>query len=351
VSIAASQPERAALHTHGFAAHAWLRGRAFDCALTAATLGIALACGCAASIAPRLFGPILLADLWFLGYHHVVATFTRLSFDRASFRAHHLIVLWLPIAVITVVLCIGVLWGLGSIVTLYLYWQWFHYARQSWGVAQVYRRKSGVAARAQALEQLGFYLVPLWGILNRSHQAPAQFLSMPVHVLPVPDALLSLVRAAAIASVALWFAGRARLWWQGRLPLAHTLYVATHYLIFFVAYIALDNIDVGWLTINIWHNAQYVLFVWLFNNNRFKAGVDARASFLSYLSQTRNAWLYFLVCLGLSTAIYQALSAVVNSLPVLIVTYQVINFHHYIADSVIWKTRQPALRQTLGLPA
>ncbi|NJR71545.1 MAG: alpha/beta fold hydrolase, partial [Synechococcales cyanobacterium CRU_2_2] len=34
--------------------------------------------------------------------------------------------------------------GLWSIVTLYLYWQWFHYTRQSWGISQVYRRKASV---------------------------------------------------------------------------------------------------------------------------------------------------------------------------------------------------------------
>jgi hypothetical protein len=34
----------------------------------------------------RLYPILLLADLWLLGYHHVVATYTRLAFDTQSLR-------------------------------------------------------------------------------------------------------------------------------------------------------------------------------------------------------------------------------------------------------------------------
>jgi len=33
------------------------------------------------------------------------------------------------------------------------------------------------------------------------------------------------------------------------------------------------------LVLNIWHNAQYVLFVWAFNTNRFKGSLDEKARF------------------------------------------------------------------------
>ncbi|MCZ6665461.1 MAG: hypothetical protein O7B81_09165, partial [Gammaproteobacteria bacterium] len=106
----------------------------------------------------------------------------------------------------------------------------------------------------------------------------------------------------------------------------------------------------GWLVVNIWHNAQYIVFVWLFNNNRFKSGTDPKARFLSTISQEQNAWRYFAVCFGLSTLIYLTISNVTAALlPLTIVIYQTINFHHYIVDGVIWKIRRKPLQQVLGI--
>ena len=56
----------------------------------------------------------------------------------------------------------------------------------------------------------------------------------------------------------------------------------------------------GWLVLNIWHNAQYILTVWLFNNNRFKEGMA-------------------------------------------------INFHYYVVDAVIWKVRRKPVQQNFGI--
>jgi hypothetical protein len=328
----------------------WLRSREFDLGFIAVIAGMGLFSGFAVTLNPQLLVPIMLADLWLLGYHHVVSTFTRLTFDRESFRTHRFIVLYLPPMVLAGVLAMYLGLGLWSIITLYFYWQWFHYARQSWGVSQVYRRKAGgIAGDNLTVMQIAFYLLPLWGILHRSYQAPETFLTMPIKVLPVAGLLVDAVGIAAVAGVA-WFAvTRLLLWWQGRLPLAHTLYVSTHFLMFFAGYIAIDDISAGWLTVNIWHNAQYILFVWMFNNNRFKGGIEPQAKFLSYISQTRNYWLYFLVCVGISTTVYLSLASTAATLPIMVISFQILNFHHYIADSIIWKVRRKSLQKTLGI--
>ena len=95
---------------------------------------------------------------------------------------------------------------------------------------------------------------------------------------------------------------------------------------------------------------QYIVFVWLFNNNRFKSGTNPKAKYLSMISQDHNAWRYFAVCFGLSTVIYLTISNVIAALlPLTIVIYQTINFHHYIVDGVIWKIRRKPLQQVLGI--
>ena len=335
----------------------WLRGPAFDLGFVVGITAIALASGALVVSDPNLFGPILLLDIWLLGYHHVIATYTRLCFDQASFRQHRFLIIWLPFLVFGASLAMALGFGLWVLGSIYLYWQWFHYTRQSWGVSQVYRRKSGgLVAESEGLTKLAFYLLPLWGILHRSWQAPETFLTLEVRVIPVPGLLVDLVAAAAIAALALWAFYRARAFWRGQGPVAHTLYMISHVTVFAVGYLVIEDVTYGWLVINIWHNAQYLLFVWLFNTNRYRDGIDQNARFLSTISQPANWWRYFAVCLAITTLLYVGIELFKGSfmalgLPSLLIVYQTINFHHYIVDSLIWKARKKPMQQTLGLSA
>ena len=125
--------------------------------------------------------------------------------------------------------------------------------------------------------------------------------------------------------------------------------------IFVVGYVLIEDINYGWLVLNVWHNAQYILFVWVFNNNRFKQGVVPEQRFLSTISQSRNWPFYFLTCLLISTVWYfgldEALRMLADSsaLPLFLVAYQTINFHHYVVDGLIWKVRRKKLRSNLGI--
>ncbi len=328
----------------------WLRGASFDLSFILGIAALGLASGLVVANDPRLFGIVLVADLWFLGYHHVIATYTRLCFDGESFREHRFLVLGLPFLVFAGVALAA--WGVGlwTLATVYFYWQWFHYARQSFGISRIYDRKAGVPQDPNPrLSQVIFWLVPLWGIMSRSEQDPGTFLEIELRVLPVPEFAVDAVGLLAAAGLVCWTCQRVMLWRRGRLSVAHTLYMLTHFLIFFVGYIAVENINYGWLVLNVWHNAQYIAFVWIFNNNRFRAGVDPKARFLSTLSQSRNGWAYLVVCFGLSTIVYLAIANLVAAFAVLIIIYQTINFHHYIVDGLIWKVRRKPLQQTLGI--
>src|SRR3546814_263402 len=121
----------------------WLRGPAFDLTFIGGITVLALLSGGLVVAKPELFGLILLLDLWLLGYHHVIATYTRLCFDAASRRQHAFLLFGLPPLVLGAVVLLAAGLGTWTVPTLYLYWQWFHYTRQSWGVSQVYRRKAG----------------------------------------------------------------------------------------------------------------------------------------------------------------------------------------------------------------
>ena len=333
----------------------WLHTPGFDLFFILGFLTIATSVVAVVTRQPALFGPILLVDLWLLGYHHVIATYTRLMFDRESFNRSRWMIFGLfpVVAVATTALAWFV--GLWAVFSLYFYWQWFHYTRQSWGVARSYRAKDPAALYEDGwLDQALFYSLPVLGIVFRSWQGPTKFLGQDLFVFTIPDWLMIAVAAAALGLVAAWISRRFMAWRQGHLARAHTAYLATHFLVFALAYVLIADITFGWLLINIWHNGQYILFVWMFNNRRFKNGVDSNARLLSAISQPRNLWLYMTVCLALTAVFYVGVLGTIENMLAMglagtILIYQTVNFHHYIVDSFLWKTRKGPMKEALGL--
>ena len=146
----------------------WLRTARFDLTFIAGTVVIGFFSGWVVLMENELWGLVLGIDLWLLGYHHVIATFTRLCFDRESIREHRFLLFKLPLLVLGAVVASYALIGAWTIPTIYLYWQWWHYTRQSYGVGQIYKRKSPVAiTQSDRLTKAAIYLVPLWGIVHR----------------------------------------------------------------------------------------------------------------------------------------------------------------------------------------
>jgi hypothetical protein len=304
---------------------------------------------------PALFYPILIVDLWLLGYHHVISTYTRLCFDKKSFAENRQLVLVAFPAILGLTAIVAWVAGLWVVISVYFYWQWWHYTRQSWGISRAYRGKDSNALYESGwVDQAVFYSLPILGILTRSNQDPGLFLSMELRVIPVPDLVVEAATVAAILLVAYWLARRVQSWFQGRLALAHTLFMTTHFLIFAVGYLLIEDITYGWLAINIWHNAQYIMFVWLFNTRRFRNGIDSSARFLSYISQPERKLLYFGACIAITGIIYFTVLGTLDALLFAglsgtLVLYQAVNFHHYIVDSYIWKIRKQPIRETLGI--
>lgn len=322
----------------------WLRDQRFDLVFIVGLTVLGVAAGAAVTVDPRLLLPILLADLWLLGYHHVISTYTRLCFDRDSLRRYNFLIFGLPFVVAA--LSFGAVFavsGIWIIVSVYFYWQWFHYTRQSWGIAQAYRRKTGFnLPQPSAFDTVLFYALPVAGVISRSAEDVETFLGMPIRMVPVPPEVARLAIIVAVAFFAIWAVRTAMQWRRGETSAPYVLYQLSHHTMFFTAYILFTDITVGWLAINIWHNAQYVLFVWLFNNRRFAAGVSDKARLLSRLSQNGRIVWYLGFCLLVSTAVYWTIGNVlplIIAMPVFLV-YHIINFHHYVVDAVIWRSTQ-----------
>jgi hypothetical protein len=333
----------------------WLRSPAFDLTFVVGLLAVAAATALVVIAYPALFLPVLAFDLWFLGYHHVISTYTRLCFDRRTFAESRWFLTTLPLLVVAGTLAAVSIFGLWIVVSVYFYWQWFHYTRQSWGVSRAYRGKDRDALYEEGrLDQAIFYALPVLGILLRSHQDPGTFIGMELRVIPVPALAVDVATTAALLLLGVWTWRRVLAWRAGRLARLHTLYMLTHFAIFAIGYLAISDVTYGWLAINMWHNAQYILFVWLFNTKRFKDGPDPEARFLSYISQPQRLGVYLASCVAITGAVYWGALRTIDTvffsgLAATVVIYQIVNFHHYIVDSKIWKLRTEALKMTLAL--
>src|SRR5215213_8309567 len=79
----------------------WLRGVAFDSSYIVGIASLAVASGWVVVSNPALFTPVFVLNA-----------------------------------------CLAV--GTWILTTVYLYWQWWHYTRQSYGVSRIYQRKAGL---------------------------------------------------------------------------------------------------------------------------------------------------------------------------------------------------------------
>ena len=331
----------------------WLDGPRFDSVLIGGVFGLAMLAALAMFLAPSLFFPILVADLWLLGYHHVIGTFARVGFETDGFRRYRALFTWVPVAVIVAVAALALGVGAWTLPSIYLYWQWWHYTRQSYGVAQLYRLKTGDPRRSLREMMAVIYLLPLTGILYRSYQAPQEFLDIELKVIPVPPEIVAAFAAVSVAALGLYAIRQVGALRDGTFSLQYNAFLASHLVVFGIAYFTL-SIDHGWLVVNVWHNTQYLLMVWLFNNKQFKDQYVPERAFASKLSQRKHVVLFFAATLAVSTVAYLVLGVTAglltsSSLPIALMVYQSINYHHYIVDTFIWKSRRPKVREELGL--
>jgi|GEM_PF-6136065 len=81
----------------------WLMNKQVDLFFIFGFLTIGFLSTAIVSSNPKLFYPILFLDLWLLGYHHVISTYTRLVFDSESRKKYFQLLTILPLIVVAAV--------------------------------------------------------------------------------------------------------------------------------------------------------------------------------------------------------------------------------------------------------
>jgi len=328
-------------HANAMRAGLLARHPGFDGLFIAGTLALALGMTAMASISPAMLLAIVLVDTWLFANPHVMATLTRIGASMADIRRHRFLIFGLPVIVLGGVVATVLAFEVAGLFTLYFCAQSYHVARQSFGIARAYRRSGMHPFRQDRLAEALIYLIAAWGLLARCAQAPETFLGYPIQLPAVPAQAANAMGVAAIACSACWLWRQARLALTGNIDWRHDGFVASHAFTCFVAYIWITDITLGWLLINLWHNLQYLLFVWVQNIRRERQTQAAKAS---ETGLWKNAARYGGVCLALGSMLYLAIDWAGTQLlwlglPTVLIAHFTLGFHHYLVDGVIWKRR------------
>ena len=122
----------------------------FDATLLVAPVVLGLLAAAFVTSNPAWYAAVVLADLWFLGYHHIVSTYTRLGFSSKSLLRNRVLAVYLLLAVVLATTTLAFTAGAWVVASAFLYLQWFHYMRQGYGISRMYFRTTSDGQTAGA---------------------------------------------------------------------------------------------------------------------------------------------------------------------------------------------------------
>jgi hypothetical protein len=324
----------------------YLHSPVFDAFFIFATFALALMLGAMASVSSAMLLAVVYVNIWLFANPHLIATYTRMNASRNAHQKHWFLIFIVPILVLIALTVIALAYEVSGLFTLYLFAQTFHVTRQSYGIARTYRRIVEPPLGRDILSELLIYIFPLWGLLHWCSQGATSFLYYPVSLPVVPSTAVNLVGGLALSLAAVWGIRQSRLSTTSRLngSKSHDWFVASHICIFAVAYLGLSDMTLGWLIVNIWHNVQYLLFVWWKNSKNMNAlptdshGLTSASPSLLW----RRGLQYFGLCALCGAVLYELFDWIGHQflwlgLPTVLILHFTLNFHHYWADAVIWK--------------
>jgi len=285
---------------------------------------------------------------------HLVSTWTRVYLDgneRWKRPVHYYLVPALAIAFVAYLI---VTEGRKSSVlrTVLLYWAFWHFLNQNWGILRIYQRRAGEAdARIAQLERSLLWLGALWPFMHRLFSGPHVLFGAKIYH-PHLDPWMVNGVAALLVVTAIWYVGwRLDMVRRGqRVDLVRPLFILSSWFGFFVPFVLIKkNGSAAFGAAAAWHGIQYLAIVWVFNRNKWKGGVDPKARAVSWLSQPRRGgWvLYFLALLALAGVFYGGIQLAAlfmwDAKTWGATVWLSLTFGHYYIDGVIWKLRKPAI--------
>jgi hypothetical protein len=239
------------------------------------------------------------------------------------------------------------------------YWATWHFVAQSWGVMRIYQRKHGAAERPEArLEKALIFLPAFFCALHRLYTGPWTLFGVEViHVRPttwVVNGLGALIVALAVVYLIVWISGsKQRPAYEWLRP----VYLGFNFLGFAMPFLVIRDGNSAFGAAALWHAVQYIAIVWLFNDRRYRGGIDPQARLVSWVSQRGRPLAYMGLIAACAAGVYLFAFGVSffvhRPFPDIALTFWTgFTLGHYYLDGVIWKSRRYDLRTlTTNAPA
>ncbi len=187
----------------------WLRSARFDLFFILGIVALAIGTGAIVIAVPDLFVPILILDLWFLGYHHIISTYTRLCFDRKSLQNSRFLVFGLlPPGRHWHVADRGGRWPVGDRQRVFLLAVVPLRPPELGDLTRLPRQGPRALHEDGWLDQAIFYAIPVLGVLFRSHQDSGTFIGMELWMFPAPEWLVFLGAVGTGVLLIIWLVRR-----------------------------------------------------------------------------------------------------------------------------------------------
>jgi hypothetical protein len=298
---------------------------------------------------------------------HLVATWSRVYFDKREVKERPIALLAAPVAIFIFVALTT--WKAGYegtrlLNSIILYWATWHFVAQNWGILRIYQRKSGEPLNTLALrlERPLLLLFVAWCVLFRIYTGPRVLFGTEVlHVVP-PTWLVWGLLVPVIGLFLVYLGARVAARHQ---PYARAAWVRFAFLFcaflgFFVPFQMITTDDTSaFAAAACWHGFQYLGMVRFYHRNTWRNGVDPDAKIISWLSQPgyQRGALYMAFLLALAGSVYgviYALALVTKESGWNLATWGgvvwiTLTLSHYWLDGVIWKLRRPELARRVGI--
>ncbi|HVZ74123.1 MAG TPA: hypothetical protein VHJ20_17210 [Polyangia bacterium] len=286
-------------------------------------------------------------SLFFLGPHYA-ATYRRAYGSLDVLRAHPVVTLLVPIAVVA-----GAVAAVASprfapfYFLAYVGWSGYHYSGQSLGIAMLFPMRQGARLDAREKRLLGLPLYASWilsliGLMRVGTDARNAAYAIVTQTF-APGSLPTWVVAALVVPMLMTFAGVAIIARERRargVPLpAMTIAVVVTQVIWFVGGLFHPFFNI--VLVPVFHSLQYLaLTSW-----HFTRGVKSLLRFGLYIATV--IFLGLLINPG-SLIAFVPHEASPRALAAAAAVISAINLHHFLMDGRIWRMREKKVRQTFA---
>jgi hypothetical protein len=292
---------------------------------------------------------LLLFESMFFATPHLMSTYLKAFTDKAELQRHKFACLALPfimllfIAAFIKMFGMQLLWSLGSV---YFYWQWWHHARQSFGLGRIFQREDlqnlhlteQTSNKSSALiNDCALWAVAILGICLKSNQAGDYYEGVPIRVIHLPLEVIGMVAFCCIACLFVFATKQIELYQAHQKLETRFIVHLTIQSFVFVVFFGLLPTDIGIIAASFWHCTQYITFVKAHQKGKVEHSLIQLDVWKNIFSK-QNIFVYFAVlfCLSLLLPLsrYGLTKLQMNTLA--FAFGMTLTFHHYILDAIFW---------------